>query len=148
MEKGITLKLNGMKEEEKDKIKRGRIDIQYRKTSGKHLIIELKRTSVRPRHTEIIDQLDKYGTALENELKTRGIPVSYEKIVIVGDKLQGWDDTPSKEEKDRNTLKAENIRLLTYQELIHNSQLMYKEYLDKKAGKSKIFEILNRISES
>lgn len=147
MEKGITLKLNGMKEGETDEIKRGRIDIQYRKTSGKHLIIELKRTSVHPRHTEIIDQLDKYGTALENELKTRSIPISYEKIVIVGGKLQGWN-IPNKEEKDRNTLKAENIRLLTYQELIHNAQLMYKEYLDKKAGKSKIFKILNRISES
>ncbi len=44
----------------------GRIDIRYRTAAGKHLIIELKRYSVSVLTSDIIRQIGKYPTALQN----------------------------------------------------------------------------------
>ena len=45
--------------------KRGRLDIRYKKTSGKHVIIELKRGSVRTSSPRLMEQVDKYIQALD-----------------------------------------------------------------------------------
>jgi len=45
--------------------KKARLDIRYRTAAGKHIIIELKKYSVRVKTTALIDQVQTYRGALE-----------------------------------------------------------------------------------
>ena len=64
----------GLTKEEKD----ARFDIRYKKTSGKHIIIELKKSDRILRYTDVMQQLDKYKEALSKLLtatKQDGEPI-------------------------------------------------------------------------
>ena len=134
---------------ETHKIKKGRIDIQYKKTSGKHIIIELKRGSVKTSTPSIMAQLDLYIDALEEELKrtNNDDQVSIEAICIVGKYLDDWN-TPKRKQQSVKSLDAKNIRVVTYQQLIKDAESSYNQYLQKRQDKGRIREILDEIDKS
>ncbi len=121
----------------------GRIDIQYKKTSGKHIIIELKRSSVGLNSQDLSKQVEKYITALTKLVKNAenitGKP-DIEAICLVG-KLPtdlNWQEA----------LKAKGIRVVTYQQLINDAENAYKDYLNKKSEKGRISKLLDDIENS
>ncbi|MBM0636870.1 hypothetical protein LNU06_01670 [Campylobacter sp. VicNov18] len=134
-------------EKESDKIKKGRIDIHYRKTAGEHLIIELKRTSVNITLPEIISQLDTYKMALKDKLKLINKENEIIECIFICGKLpRDWQDLNKKKE-DQDALKAKRIRLLTYDELIEQSYNAYKEYMDEEQESARILKILKEIDQ-
>ncbi|MCP4220750.1 MAG: hypothetical protein GY765_39345 [bacterium] len=127
---------------------KGRIDIRYRKTSGKHVIIELKRSSVQVNYSELVGQVDKYRKALKKVIRAHSKDKGeIETICIVGKELSGWDD---REERlsEIESLAAKNIRVLLYSQLINDSQKAYQAFLEKKNEAGSFYELLRKIEEA
>ncbi len=122
----------------------GRLDIRYKKTSGKHVIIELKRGSVRTSTGTLIDQVDKYISALEKQLNEANESGSIEAVCLVGKELSDWE-TPKRRQSSERSLEGKNIRVITYQQLIRDAEASYQQYLEKKEDKGRIKKILDEI---
>ncbi|WP_289686401.1 BbrUII/HgiDII family restriction enzyme [Helicobacter rodentium] len=132
-------------EKESDEIKQGRIDIHYRQTANKHLIIELKRANIRSTMTQIKEQLGKYKKALKAHLKKLDKEQDEIECIFICEKIPGdWEDTDTKRE-EQEMLRIAKIRVLTYSKLIEQSYNAYKEYMDKDQENGRILKILKEI---
>lgn len=132
-------------EKDSKESKQGRIDIHYRQTAKKHLIIELKRANVKITTPKIMEQLSKYENAIRKQL--RNLNVEHEEIeciFICGETPNSWIDIATKT-KEQKALKEMNIRVLTYDELIQQSYNAYKEYMNKEQENGRILTILKEI---
>lgn len=126
----------------------GRVDIQYRKSGGEHVIIELKRAGRVCSTVELVVQVDKYRRKMDQLLY--GLDRAnepYEIICLVGRDLRDWSE-PKGREKSVELLKPLNARVMTYQTLINNARQAYGQYIEASQEASKIFKILNAIDES
>lgn len=124
----------------------GRIDLKYRKTIGKNIVIELKRADAKKKLGDIITQLSPYMKAIKNELKALGKDEPVEGVYILGTLPAGWENINERQE-DEKALEAKNIRVLTYQSLIDQSYALYKEYLDRQTKEGKLLALLKQIDE-
>ncbi|MBP0998026.1 ATP-binding protein [Serratia fonticola] len=123
-----------------------RIDIAYKTVSGRHVIIEMKRPKIFPKIMDLVAQGRKYVEAtqqwyLNNPLSCPGGKVPHiEVILLVG---KGYQDI------DQGFLTGQlssiNGKILTYSDLITQSQQSYKEYQDKKKEAARINEIVDDI---
>lgn len=126
----------------------GRIDIQYRKSGGEHLIIELKRAGRVCSTIELINQVSKYQIKMDQLLAgTSRSHEAYEIVCLIGKDLSDWKN-PQGREKSRRILKEVNARVMTYQQLIGNARRAYSQYLDASKEASKIYKILEAIDAS
>ncbi len=126
----------------------GRVDIQYRKSGGEHLIIELKRAGRVTSTIELATQVNKYQIKMDQLLAGLGRPnEAYEIICLVGKDLKDWKN-PQGREKSRRLLKEVNARVMTYEQLIGNAGRAYAQYLDASKEASKIYKILEAIDAS
>lgn len=126
----------------------GRVDIQYRKSGGEHIIIELKRAGRICETDELFPQVRKYQRKMDqllDHLDRNDEP--YEIVCIVGKDLRDWSE-PKGKEQSRDILKQANARVMTYKRLIENARRAYGEYIKASEEASKIFKILNAIDES
>jgi hypothetical protein len=125
--------------------KKGRIDIKYKTTSGKHLIIELKRANRAVSDTELMDQVLKYHEALRKILKEAGKdrePI--EIICLVGKNLKNWTDETNRKTSEQS-LSAKNIRVVLYQQLIEDAYRSYKAFLEKNKEAGRIARLIEKI---
>ena len=123
-----------------------RMDIRYRRVAGAHVVLELKRGSVRLAKTEIESQLTKYIRATEKELRKdpgqQDLPV--QGICLVGELPQGWDDL-SRRARDEESLRVYRIRVVTYDELINNAESAYGKFLEVTSATEELTALLERI---
>jgi len=124
--------------------KKGRMDIKYRKTSGKHIVIELKRASVSIDTDTLRPQVKKYMNGLEKQLEKAGIKEPIEAICIIGKKPKDWE-TAEKEERSKRSLAEERIRIITYNQLIHDSYETYKAYVSASKSEGKIIDLMKKL---
>ncbi len=125
------------KKELTEEEKKGRIDIRYVTTYGKHLIIELKKSDRAVKTTELADQIDKYRSALQKCLVKLGYDNPHiECVCILGTQPPDWSRAGG-QETSKNILQAVNARILFYQNLLENAYSQYQEYLqaNEKAGR-------------
>jgi len=126
---------------------KGRFDIKYKKTSGKHIIIELKKADVIVSTTQIIDQVVKYRDALHKILVENGKedePI--EVVCLVGRPLNDWG-TPRDKEESRRMMDVKSIRVVLYQALIEDAYRSYQKYLDAKAETGRIYNLIEAIDQ-
>ena len=142
MEKSIKDELDKLRLTKEEK--KGRFDIRYRKISGKHIIIELKRDSVNPKIGELLDQVKKYKKAVKKQLRAHNEEGSIEVICLVGSGLSEWEDPESKQ-NDEQSLLAQDIRVISYQQLIKDAENSYQDYLNTRGEKGRIQELLQAI---
>lgn len=128
--------------------KKGRLDIKYKTPAGKHVIVELKRASVKTSTYALQEQVDKYRSGLGKIL--REIDPSKEPVIdavcIVGKHLKDWD-TPKKQDESVKSMAAKNTRVVTYQQLINDAYNAYKTYLDKNKESGELIKIINNIDQ-
>ncbi len=147
MEKRVKAAFNQFPENRELREEReGRIDIIYKKSSGKHIIIELKRASVRTDTHTLLGQVDKYRNAVQQEANKAGDNDVVETICLVGHELKDWD-TPARKKESELTLKPKNIRVVTYSQLINDAEISYRNYLEKSKEKGEINKLLNAIDQ-
>ena len=130
----------GLSKEEK----RGRIDIKYRKTSGKHVIVELKRPGVKINHYDLLKQVKKYKNALRKLLRSADRNEPIEVVCIVGESHEDWED-PEGLEQAKTTMAAENARLVFYNQLIEDAYESYRVYTKKNKEQGRIYNIVQSI---
>jgi hypothetical protein len=125
-----------------------RVDIKYKVSSGKHIIVELKRAGRALHNYEIIKQVQKYSTAAQKLLEQVAVDGSstfvepFEIVVVIGKPLIEW---PQSRKQDAGALKAYNARIVEYDQLIHGAQAGYKEYFDKKSKASEMLTLINKL---
>ena len=126
----------------------GRVDIQYRKSGGEHVIIELKRASVLTDTDTLFVQVRKYQQKMDQLLHHLDRTTEpYEIICLVGRDLKDWS-RPRGKEKSQEILKTANARIMTYKQLIGNAQRAYGQYMDASQKASRIYKILEAIDQS
>lgn len=131
-----------LSKEERD----GRIDIRYKKTSGKHVIVELKRASVRTTSWKLGDQVQKYVNALKKQIEEHQDHGPVEAVCLLGHLPTDW--TSQNQRQDELNLTTRGIRVMTYRSLIHDAENSYDEYLRKAEDRGRIKTLLDEIDES
>ena len=118
----------------------GRVDILFRMVSGTHLLVELKRYSVRPQALDLYDQVKKYLTLLQSEFPHEPFQV----VVVLGPvNKEVVNEAEELMQTLPRTLKMNvKARVLTYDELILNATKQYNEYLERSRALDKLDRIL------
>ncbi len=80
-----------------EKERLGRVDIAYRTTAGKHVIVELKRAGRQMRLIELVQQGQKYIDALRKVLAAQGSSTpNIEAVFVVGLPVEEETTNPSR----------------------------------------------------
>jgi hypothetical protein len=128
-----------------DEEKLGRFDIKYKTTSGKHIIIELKRAERTVNSFDLGKQVTKYYAALEKELKMAGkAHEPIEVVCLVGKKCSDWVDDKN-EEASRKMLDTRHVRVVTYQQLIEDAYRAYEAFLKKTEEAGRVQRLIQSI---
>ena len=123
--------------------RKGRLDIKYKSTSGSHVIIELKRASVSISVLQLIEQVNKYRTALEKCLKeAQKENEQIEIVCVLGKYPKDWDDP-----KMQNMLKSIDARIVLYNNMVDQAYRAYQQYLDEHKKAGRLTEFLERLNE-
>lgn len=145
MERSVLNALNVVCDKLSAEEKKARLDLGYRKSAGKHIIIELKRAERIVKFSEMMDQVMKYNSALTKALsKSDGTIETFEILFVVGKPIDG-NDSLSHRKYIADTLKPSNARVIYYKELIESSYSAYKEYLDANKKTQPLIDMFNQI---
>lgn len=105
-----------------------RLDITYRASSGRHIVVELKKPSLTSLDFDALHkQVRKYKAAVEEYYSTKEPekPVPPLDIyVLIAKTPTGFNDA------DRQSLAAQDGRIITYSQLINDATNAYQAYLD------------------
>lgn len=130
----------------KDEEIKGRIDIRYATLSGRHVIVELKRYSVKPTVEELVVQGLKYYTALMDILKKQNKPErerDIEVVFVLGHHPRVTNPGAQSEEEFLRTQFARiRGRHFLYDELIEGAKNQYEDYLSASDKAKKLDELL------
>lgn len=129
--------------------KKARIDIGYRTTGGKHVIVELKRASVAVPLDDLTKQIRKYRDGAKRILeKTSFKDWPIEIICLVGKPPPEWNDASGTGRKGViDSLKAVDARLVFYDELLTNAERAYGDYLAAHIKRDKLWEVFLAIDD-
>ena len=148
MERRIHTALKGVYESLTPEQQQSRLDIYYCTSGNKHVIIELKRANRELTSNDLYGQISKYYGAAERVLSTTGRPNEPLEIVcVVGRRLRDWDDSPTGEARSRESLRAQNARVVSYDQLIENALQAYKDYLERGEAAGRVYRLIQEISE-
>lgn len=127
--------------------KKARIDIGYRTTGGKHVIVELKRASIAVPVDDLIKQVRKYRDGAKKILEKtsyRNWPI--EIICLVGKPPPEWNDSSGTGQKGvMDSLKTVDARIVFYDELLTNAQQAYGDYLEAHVKVDKLWGVFAAI---
>ena len=123
-----------------------RLDIRYRRISGAHVIIELKRASRVLNKTDLEEQAKKYINALEAAKAKNPEEARYpiEAVCIVGTLPRGWSN-PESRKKDEESLRAWSIRVMSYDELIYNAFSAYSKFIEASKDTDRLRQLIDNI---
>ena len=130
-----------------DEEKASRLDIQYRKTAGRHVIIELKRPERTVTLPELTRQIGKYRSGMLKILETVGASnESVEFVCLLGKPPSEWDE-PQGKDLVKNVLDDYNARFVLYDELLNNAFEAYRDYTQKGKQVSRLDRIIKAIED-
>lgn len=122
-----------------------RLDIAYRTTSGRHVIIELKRPGLYVKADDLEAQGRKYVNAIEQYyidhpdfMKMGGRTPPIDVFFLISDK-------PAMNERQEKSFDVYNLKVLTYSGMIFSAKATYQNYLTVKATVGKLEAILTSI---
>jgi hypothetical protein len=127
--------------------KTARIDIGYRTTGGKHVIVELKRASVAVPLDDLTKQIRKYRDGAKRILdKTSFRAWPIEIICLVGKPPPEWDDALGTGPKGvEDSLKTVDARIVFYDQLLTNAEQAYGDYLSEHIKTDKLWGVFDAI---
>ena len=123
-----------------------RFDLVYRRSSTRHVVVELKRYGRKVSVGELVDQISKYSDALVKGLTRAKQPASQPEIVCLIGPDQDFLTTEADRQLAENTLKASNGRIMTYDEMIDNALRAYSDFLLAEEKKNALVALLQKIS--
>lgn len=119
-----------------------RLDISYRGTTGRHVVVELKRPRIDTlKYDELSSQVRKYRFAV-NEFYGKTHPnapiPALDIYILVG-------TAPVMDEADRLALSHQGSKIITYSELITNAHNAYQEYITAHSHVTRLEKVLSAI---
>lgn len=115
-----------------DEERLGRIDIKYRKVSGEHVIIELKRPKRPITLAQLVHQVGKYDRGFAKLLAAQNLSSErYSIVVVLGGFVEDYEDERGMA-KVAETLAGSNARIVYYDEMLLRAEAAYREYLAKR----------------
>lgn len=137
----LNTEFNKLSKEEKN----ARLDIGYKQTVGKHVIVELKRSERVVKTGELTQQIMKYNEALKKVLNSTGkTNEPFEIICVLGKPIDN-DGTPEHFKNVAESLKAWNARIVYYTELIENAYKAYSAYLNENKEAQPLIEMFHEL---
>lgn len=130
-----------------DEQKAARIDIGYRKTAGRHVIIEMKRPNVGTHTDDLSKQIRKYRTGLKQILKdTDRENEPIEILVLLGKPPSDWSDIGGQEQSEEQ-LWTQKARVLFYDKLMDQAHRIYEEWLKGRVQVDKLQTLMSAIDD-
>lgn len=122
----------------------GRMDIRYATSSGRHVIVELKRYSAKPTVEALAEQGLKYYTALMSLLKQqKRKDLDIEVIFVLGhDPRVGNSGALTADDYIATQFLRLKGRHVLYDQLIRNAQHQYEDYLEASDKATELDELL------
>ncbi|WP_020484728.1 BbrUII/HgiDII family restriction enzyme [Methylomonas sp. MK1] len=120
-----------------------RIDIAYRNSAGRQIIIELKKPGITPDFYKLLKQAKKYKDAVKQFLVEH--PDTFHGSVDAIDICLLLEKDIAMDEDQKNMLQSANARIVTYKGLIENAFRVYQEYLNAHQEASKIEQLVQKI---
>ncbi|MDD2762269.1 MAG: hypothetical protein PHH11_18475, partial [Methylomonas sp.] len=121
-----------------------RIDIAYRNSAGRQIIIELKKPGITPDFYALLKQVNKYKQAVSQFLKEH--PDTFHASVEAIDICVLLEKDIALDEDERKQLQVANARIVTYKGLIENAYRVYQDYLNAHQEASKIEQLIQKIN--
>lgn len=129
-------------------VRDSRMDLRYKKISGAHVIVELKRYSARTNTMELLEQVDKYRNALLMHLRQAGREEErVECVCVVGKDPSDWSTQVEGREKSRRMMKSIEARIVKYEELLANARYSYQEYLEQDEKTTYLRKLLTSLAD-
>jgi hypothetical protein len=127
--------------------KKGRVDIAYRKTAGKHVVIELKRPKIQTTASKLVAQIEKYRSGIRKILTDLGTPDEQIEFIVVLGKHPKECENPGGKKVVADMLVAVGARYVLYDELLHNADEAYKDYTSKKKSVDRLSGVIKAIDD-
>lgn len=128
-----------------EKEKLGRVDIVYRTTAGKHIIVELKRVERKMKLLELQEQGSTYVDKLRKILLAQGEAApNIEVVFVLGKPIDEEGDNPDRLKSSMAAI-SPGSRIVHYDSLIKGAQEAYSEFLEKSKQLDRLERIANRI---
>jgi len=120
-----------------------RIDIAYRNSAGRQIIIELKRPGIKPNFYKLLEQAKKYKDAVNRFLIEH--PDTFHGSADAIDICLLLETDIAMDEDQKQMLQQANARIITYKGLIENAFKVYQEYLNAHQDASRIEQLVQKI---
>lgn len=124
-----------------------RIDIGYRTTGGKHVIIELKRASVAVGVDDLMKQVRKYrdgARKIIDKMSFKNWPI--EVIILLGKEPPEYK-TATGAKGVEDSLRTVDARIVFYDDLLTNAQQAYADYLEEHMKIDKLWGVFKSIDD-
>ncbi|ASK34551.1 ATP-binding protein [Alcanivorax sp. N3-2A] len=130
-----------------EKEKLGRVDIKYRTSAGKHIVVELKRVQRTMKLIELQEQGQTYVDKLKKVLIAQNEPTpNIEVVFVIGRPVAEEASNPDRL-KSSMTAVSPGSRIVHYDTLIRGAQEAYSAYIDQSKVLDKLENIVDRIWE-
>lgn len=128
-----------------EKEKLGRVDIKYRTTAGKHIVIELKRVGRKMKLIELQEQGQTYVDKLKKILLAQNEATpNIEVVFVIGLSVDEEASNPDRL-KSSMTAISPGSRIVHYDTLIRGAQEAYSAYIEQGKALDKLEKIVDRI---
>lgn len=125
--------------------KRARIDIKYRQSGGKHIIIELKRPNARVSVYDLCKQIGKYRNGIQSILNKQGLQnESVEFVCLLGKEPIEVSHIDGQRLVNA-TLRAVDARCVYYDQLLNNAFKAYDDYLKRTKRFDRLSDVVRAI---
>ena len=124
-----------------------RIDIKYRTTSGKHVVIELKRPERTLSVFELAQQINKYRTSILDALNRSDPNHGPLEFICVLGKEPKENSGPDGPELVRKTMEACSARIVYYDFLLDQARKAYQDYFNVAEKTNKLMGIIKDIED-
>ena len=125
---------------------KGRLDIRYKTNAGAHIIVELKKADRRMTVAELIEQGEKYKSALTKCLqKMNELNPDIQLVFVLGMPVVQEDNSVLGAPYVRQMLSQLGARVVYYEQMIENASKAYSEYLAQSKKMDRLDEILDQI---
>jgi len=140
VEQTILRQLNAINTDLTQEEKDARLDIRYKKTANRHVVIELKRSARTIKRPELYGQVTKYHDALTKIMAANGEYELFEIIVLLGRPPDNLDITGAIYRSFTDSFASLKTRIMYYSELISNAERMYSDFIEKNREADRLFE--------
>lgn len=125
-----------------------RLDIAYRTSTGRHVIVELKRPGLKSVDVEdLIKQGKKYKAAVTEFLTKHPDVAGYNGRLPPIDVYFVTDELPRTSYGDAlDDLRKQDMQAFTYKGMITNAKRAYQEYIERSPDVSKIEDVIRHIT--